>query len=631
MSVWRTFTKEDLILLPQAKEMAYTRSTSNIMSDVVKWGQMKLWLTYVNLLNYYLPPMASKDDRKVIILVIGASPGHSIPLINRMYPGIHSWHLYDTRYPQFEGIPKTTRTLGNARQAQIDKKRWLIDPDTTLGPSFKYYKDDPQYANVRWHNQFFEDREIDLWGQLNRDRPDIDIIFISDIRRFGPGTLIKQEGTSRTRKLKKDEIEQSILEDNLLQAKAVQIIRPIVASLKFKPPWSDTRGPAIVDLVSKTPSEITKDLETVGSGKAKTSVDWLVYLDGVIMFQPFIGNSSTETRLIVTDPDSVVKWRTLKFENQLFYHNRVSRIKFRFYNPFIPEALTGAQLPIDYPELLNNYDSAATTFTLGYYLDRGGIPKMYQQEMAAGLYRTAVMEFNKITGKVNTTDNRRLKIKRKVKATINRKKPVIFEGPELASDLGMADQPALVPAINVFPSSIIHITKPQQFRKIFPELIRDNFIFKAPDLSIPKILPFGVQMPAAILKMVGAETVPDLPGRPGGTIKVEIVEGPIPEPVSAPELAEKRKERRPPYWLTKFERAKVLGIRALQISKSAPVTVDVPPGMINPLDIAQLELEARRVPLFVVRTYPDSKVEEWPVSELALTPGEIAASLITGF
>ena len=40
--------------------------------------------------------------------------------------------------------------------------------------------------------------------------------------------------------------------------------------------------------------------------------------------------------------------------------------------------------------------------------------------------------------------------------------------------------------------------------------------------------------------------------------------------------------------LTKFEKARIIGARALQIAMGAPVILDVSPDMIDPIDIACL-------------------------------------------
>lgn len=53
--------------------------------------------------------------------------------------------------------------------------------------------------------------------------------------------------------------------------------------------------------------------------------------------------------------------------------------------------------------------------------------------------------------------------------------------------------------------------------------------------------------------------------------------------------------------LNKYERARVLGARALQIALGAPVLVDVPKSVIEPLEIARLELESDVMPIAVKR------------------------------
>ncbi len=56
--------------------------------------------------------------------------------------------------------------------------------------------------------------------------------------------------------------------------------------------------------------------------------------------------------------------------------------------------------------------------------------------------------------------------------------------------------------------------------------------------------------------------------------------------------------------MTKYERARVLGTRALQISMNAPVLVDLE-GETDPLQIAIMELNQKKIPLIVRRYLPD--------------------------
>ncbi|KAF2007354.1 DNA-directed RNA polymerases I [Amniculicola lignicola CBS 123094] len=68
-------------------------------------------------------------------------------------------------------------------------------------------------------------------------------------------------------------------------------------------------------------------------------------------------------------------------------------------------------------------------------------------------------------------------------------------------------------------------------------------------------------------------------------------------------------------YMTKYERARVLGTRALQISGNAPVLIDVE-GMTDPLQIAIKELREKKIPLVIRRYLPDGWYEDWTCEEL---------------
>ena len=68
-------------------------------------------------------------------------------------------------------------------------------------------------------------------------------------------------------------------------------------------------------------------------------------------------------------------------------------------------------------------------------------------------------------------------------------------------------------------------------------------------------------------------------------------------------------------FMTKYERARILGTRALQISMNAPVMVDLG-GLTDPLKIAEKELEKGKIPLIVRRYLPDGTYEDWPIKDL---------------
>ena len=70
-------------------------------------------------------------------------------------------------------------------------------------------------------------------------------------------------------------------------------------------------------------------------------------------------------------------------------------------------------------------------------------------------------------------------------------------------------------------------------------------------------------------------------------------------------------------YLTKYEKARILGTRALQISMGAPVMVEMV-GETDPLEIAQKELRERKIPMIIRRFLPDGTYEDWKVSELRI-------------
>ncbi|VDN50116.1 unnamed protein product [Dracunculus medinensis] len=71
-------------------------------------------------------------------------------------------------------------------------------------------------------------------------------------------------------------------------------------------------------------------------------------------------------------------------------------------------------------------------------------------------------------------------------------------------------------------------------------------------------------------------------------------------------------------FMTKYERARILGTRALQIAMGAPVMVELE-GETDPLEIARKELKDQKVPLIVRRYLPDGSFEDWSIDELDFT------------
>ena len=77
------------------------------------------------------------------------------------------------------------------------------------------------------------------------------------------------------------------------------------------------------------------------------------------------------------------------------------------------------------------------------------------------------------------------------------------------------------------------------------------------------------------------------------------------------------KHRSAPF-LTQFERTKILGFRANQLSLGARPYIAVPQHITELREIARLELEARRLPIILKRPMPDGTFEKWRLSDLLI-------------
>ena len=67
--------------------------------------------------------------------------------------------------------------------------------------------------------------------------------------------------------------------------------------------------------------------------------------------------------------------------------------------------------------------------------------------------------------------------------------------------------------------------------------------------------------------------------------------------------------------LTRFEKARVVGARALQVSMGAPVLLDITDPSLSPIDIALMELEGV-LPISIRRSLPDGTSQNIPLKWL---------------
>ena len=71
-----------------------------------------------------------------------------------------------------------------------------------------------------------------------------------------------------------------------------------------------------------------------------------------------------------------------------------------------------------------------------------------------------------------------------------------------------------------------------------------------------------------------------------------------------------------PKKLTRFERARIVGARALQISMGAPVLLDLSEGLMSPIQIGELELQEGILPISIRRSLPDGTSMNIPLKTL---------------
>ena len=69
--------------------------------------------------------------------------------------------------------------------------------------------------------------------------------------------------------------------------------------------------------------------------------------------------------------------------------------------------------------------------------------------------------------------------------------------------------------------------------------------------------------------------------------------------------------------LTRFERARIVGARSLQIAMGAPPFISTEGGYRGPIEIATTELEEDALPISIRRSLPDGTTQDIPIKALA--------------
>jgi DNA-directed RNA polymerase I, II, and III subunit RPABC2 len=70
-----------------------------------------------------------------------------------------------------------------------------------------------------------------------------------------------------------------------------------------------------------------------------------------------------------------------------------------------------------------------------------------------------------------------------------------------------------------------------------------------------------------------------------------------------------------PPTLTRFEKARIMGARALQLSLGAPVFIEIPKNATTSLEIAMEELKQRVIPIVIKRTLPNGAYQNLSIDQ----------------
>lgn len=71
-------------------------------------------------------------------------------------------------------------------------------------------------------------------------------------------------------------------------------------------------------------------------------------------------------------------------------------------------------------------------------------------------------------------------------------------------------------------------------------------------------------------------------------------------------------------FMTKYEKTKVVGLRAEQLQRGATPYVEFDKHAFDPIKIAEDELKAHKLPFMLKRTLPNGEVEYWRLDDMII-------------
>jgi len=308
---------EDLSVSASDEEGA--RRAEDARSPGVKpWKSIPSSASLATMLEAMFPVEPTPFTPTTLVVYAGAAQGFHLPLLERLFPAV-VFLLVDPRsfvlshFTKCDEGAETDLTVSSATMRSIVHR----PKGTRRLLPLQAYMDEAFATELRqW---------LDAYPRKMK------VLFISDIRRMtesgendGLGVPILSSNPAASQY----EREVSILEDMKLQEDCTIALRPDNASLKFRLPW-----------LSAFPTEAQQQsfsqVEKATIPPLNFSTGQLTYLDGKVLLQPFSPPTSTETRLFVSSDNqaekssserfSVRQWDCQAYEEQLFYHNKVTR------------------------------------------------------------------------------------------------------------------------------------------------------------------------------------------------------------------------------------------------------------------------------------------------------------------
>ena len=70
--------------------------------------------------------------------------------------------------------------------------------------------------------------------------------------------------------------------------------------------------------------------------------------------------------------------------------------------------------------------------------------------------------------------------------------------------------------------------------------------------------------------------------------------------------------------LTRYEKSKIIGLRAKQINSGSELFIKAPANIIDGITLATMELKKKKIPFIIRRPLPNGKNEYWDIKDLEI-------------